>query len=135
MTMFCDLLKFSKKEKLALIGLVAILVGYGIYQTAYGTNESSYKIGYHYGFDSYACSTNPHSPDKGCDGPDPSQANIVSICSGVGNPAITNSTACIDGYYNGFVHWCSADAKDCAMMVKQGDAPIAIVERMSQIQQ
>jgi hypothetical protein len=34
--MLGDLLKFSKKEKIALIGSVVLLVGYGIYQTAYG---------------------------------------------------------------------------------------------------
>jgi hypothetical protein len=32
-------LKFSKKEKIALIGLSALLIGYGIYQTAYGTGQ------------------------------------------------------------------------------------------------
>jgi len=42
-------LKMSKKEKLALIGLSALLIGYGFYQVVYGTNESSYKYGYEQG--------------------------------------------------------------------------------------
>jgi hypothetical protein len=38
--------KLSKKqERITITGLVAFLVGYGVYQTVYATNEASYKYG------------------------------------------------------------------------------------------
>jgi hypothetical protein len=30
---------------------------------------------------------------------------------------VTNSTACMDGYVNGFKHWCQQNAKDCVDIV------------------
>ncbi|MFZ0514399.1 MAG: hypothetical protein WAM14_22535 [Candidatus Nitrosopolaris sp.] len=38
----------------------------------------------------------------------------------------TNMTACADGYYNGFIHWCSTDVKDCADKLKGGTGPVQI---------
>jgi hypothetical protein len=38
--------KMTKKEKILTVILAIILVGYGIYQTAFATNESSYKYGF-----------------------------------------------------------------------------------------
>jgi hypothetical protein len=39
----------------------------------------------------------------------------ISECYvGAGSGNVTNSTACIDGYMNGWKHWCNHNAKDCA---------------------
>lgn len=39
---------------------------------------------------------------------------------------MTNSTACVDGYFNGFIHWCSIDKTDCAIMLKQNKGPVPL---------
>ncbi|MGC2575802.1 MAG: hypothetical protein WA364_30215 [Candidatus Nitrosopolaris sp.] len=38
---------------------------------------------------------------------------------------VTNSTACIDGYYTGFVQWCGQDANDCVYFLKHGETPLS----------
>jgi len=51
--------KMTKREKITTIVLLGILIGYGWYQVAYGTNESDYKYGYKDGLSEYHyCSVN-----------------------------------------------------------------------------
>jgi hypothetical protein len=90
-------------------------------QLAHATNESSYKAGYWLGFNNYKCTT----LDDPCSGPFASQmSNECAVGPGdVQGWAVTNSTACTDGYIDGFTHWCSQDTKDCAWEIKEGNAP------------
>lgn len=78
----------NKKEKLALMVLVAILVGYGVYQTAFAI--SSYKWGY----------TNGLKDGKA------SERDEVGTCEDI----FTNSThdyhTCYHGYNLGFKEGC-----------------------------
>jgi hypothetical protein len=48
----------------------------------------------------------------------------------VNNPAnheVTNSTACIDGYIQGWQHWCKSDLKDCGQFTMEGRLPGALI--------
>lgn len=99
-----------------------------IYQVAYGTNESSYKFGYRTGKYDYPNCTLPADKSNGeiadCFGP--SQCNYFSnntIFGGVYNYTnglyypvsqghVTNPTACVDRYINGWNHVCKPGAKD-----------------------
>jgi len=48
-TAFGEYYEQKRIERIAVFALAAFLVGYFIYQVAYGTNESSYKFGYQMG--------------------------------------------------------------------------------------
>jgi hypothetical protein len=79
---------------------------------AHAKNESSYKYGFETGFESYQCV----SKNGDCD--DPSSDNINTICLNK-SPLmviVSNSTACMDGYLNGWAHWCESDAKNCIII-------------------
>jgi hypothetical protein len=43
------------------------------------------------------------------------------------NHEITNSTACIDGYIQGWQHWCKSDLKDCGQFTMEGRLPGALI--------
>jgi hypothetical protein len=116
-------------ERIAVFALAAFFVGYFAYQVAYGTNESSYKIGYNTAVDNYTnlITVNPDNTARcdtqdGCPQHDDAQKYCLSIGSGV-----TNATACIDGYVNGWKHWCSTDLKMCANMVMGDTFPGSLV--------
>jgi hypothetical protein len=52
----------------------------------------------------------------------------LQVC--VNNPVnheVTNSTACIDGYTQGWQHWCSSDLKDCGQFTMEGRLPAALI--------
>jgi hypothetical protein len=36
---------------------------------------------------------------------------------------VTNMTACLDGYMDGWKHWCKTDTKDCADYISNGIFP------------
>jgi hypothetical protein len=77
---------------------------------AHATNERSYKFGFSVGFSDYNHCFDNDADALDCSPPDSS--NPLAIC--VGNPnnqAVTNSTACIDGYVQGWQ--CKSDTKDC----------------------
>jgi hypothetical protein len=45
----------------------------------------------------------------------------LQVC--VNNPVnheVSNSTACIDGYIQGWQHWCKSDLKDCVEYMMEG---------------
>ena len=83
-------------------------IGYFIPHNAHATNEHDYKLGYWFGFNNYNCINEfePYDP-----GPYPSQ--MSGECDlgkhGTIGWVIANSTACVDGYINGFVHWCGIE--------------------------
>jgi hypothetical protein len=81
----------------------AALVAVFFYQVAYGTNESSYKYGYSNGIGNYETCTGGGSGSEDC-----SLAMLPMLTCGshyynlhVTN--LTNSTACVDGFVNGWV--------------------------------
>jgi hypothetical protein len=88
--------------------LAAFLVRYFAYQVAYGTNESSYQHGYRTAIAIYECGVIQTSD---CDTPTSDDVNTVCVNT-------SNSTACMDGYLNGWSHWCSTDSKDCATLAQ-----------------
>jgi hypothetical protein len=71
------------------------------------TNEHDYKAGFDVAVAQYSC--------KG-DCQNPTDIDAVAAC-GIGKPlgwyTITNSTACEDGYLNGWKHWCKTNAQAC----------------------
>jgi hypothetical protein len=80
-------------------------------KAVYTTNEGSYKWGYSGAIDEYTgCQT---SPDD-CAAPSGN-----GICAW----QITNATACLDGYLNGWKHWCVSNAKTCADFTTYGMFP------------
>ena len=92
-------------------------------QTAFATNESSYKVGFSIAIDQYSGCND--TDDSTC----PSNDVAISECykgttDDKGLVVVTNSTACMDGYVNGFKHWCQQDTKVCIDVVtKCGCAP------------
>ncbi|MFZ0221600.1 MAG: hypothetical protein WAM42_07890 [Candidatus Nitrosopolaris sp.] len=120
-------------ERIATIALAAFLVGYFCCQVAYGTNESSYKYGFNTAIDNLTNlitvppSWNTQVPNicdtqDGCPGSDDAQ----NYCLTGQVAKVTNSTACIDGYVNGWRHWCTEDsyknAEYCTDLVFGGTA-------------
>jgi hypothetical protein len=52
----------------------------------------------------------------------------LRVC--VNNPVnheVTNSTACIEGYIQGWQHWCKSDLKDCGQFTMDGRLPGALI--------
>jgi hypothetical protein len=112
--------------RLAIIIPILLLVMMSSTTAVWATNEVSYKFGFNLGVDDYKhCFDTPQDADD-CSPPDSS--NPLAIC--VGNPnnqAVTNSTACIDGYVQGWQHWCKSDTKDCVDFMLSGHFPGALI--------
>jgi len=131
-------MKVSKKTNRICLGLaIAALVAIFCYQVAYGTNEISYRFGYKTTVNTASCIATQIRTDNGddcnrgimsptwvCGYPnDPDADNALNINPNTGfytpKIVVTNQTACNDGFYNGFVHWCSTDVKGCVDVLKQ----------------
>ncbi|MGC2575898.1 MAG: hypothetical protein WA364_30720 [Candidatus Nitrosopolaris sp.] len=88
---------------------------------AYATNESSYKYGYDNVPVIAKCEARSVLTNNGDDCArgeiTPGWACVVDKST----PAVTNNTACNDGFVNGFVHWCAGDMKGCAAVIKSGN--------------
>jgi hypothetical protein len=92
------------------IALALTLVGV---QHAYATNESSYKYGFKNGFTDYRC-----MDTEGCGGP--TNYAFDAECAG---GVVTNSTACHDGYLDGWKSWCKSYLDDCLRNALGGSFP------------
>jgi hypothetical protein len=79
------------------------------------TNEGSYQHGYRAAISSYS----------GCNqgGDCPQTHEWMNECTIWSYGQVDNETACIHGYYHGWVHWCHKDSKDCAALTKSGFTP------------
>jgi hypothetical protein len=79
---------------------------------SYASNEGSYKYGFNSAVSDYETCYQGWMGTEGCSiGSD----QPISECYvGAGSGNVTNSTACTDGYMNGWKHWCNHNAKDCA---------------------
>jgi hypothetical protein len=51
--------------------------------------------------------------------------DAVTECYISGN--VTNSTACTDGYVNGWKHWCTHNAKECSQVVVANVLPGSLI--------
>jgi len=97
-------------ERIAAIGQAAFLVSYFAYQVAYGTNESSYTWGFKLGKEEVV---NCKDGDADCSGSNQDCAFPGNITKAVvydkfGDTRavvvgpLTNQTACMDGFVNGW---------------------------------
>jgi hypothetical protein len=107
--------EIERENRLPLM-LALASIGLLFSQVAYATNESSYKLGYVKGESNYTNCTFPE--DKygniaDCDKPSDACYNPLShVDSTYG--VMTNKTACIDGFVNGWSHVCQVGARDGA---------------------
>jgi len=106
--------KMTKKEKVLSLVMVGILIGYGAYQVAYGTNESDYRIGYKDGLASYQycsanhnCNVSENLHDSSCVPNKNLKLTHYAIELGLFN--VDNKTACNHGYFHGWIHECLKD--------------------------
>jgi hypothetical protein len=114
--------EFSLKyRKLLLAGMLVFLIIWFGYQVAFGTNESSYRMGFTQAATDWGCLGTPSDkPGEDCGYGYFNPTDDVCYAS---NPHVDNVTACDDGYIAGYVHWCSSDQKDCVNLVKHVGFP------------
>jgi hypothetical protein len=91
---------------------------------ARATNERSYKWGFSVGFSDYNHCFDINALD--CSPPNNDAPLEVCVSNPV-NHEVTNSTACIDGYIQGWQHWCKLDLKDCGQFTMEGHLPGALI--------
>jgi len=102
-------MKVSKRTNRICLGLaIAGLVGIFMYQVCYATNESSYQWGYKSGREGYECSNYDADCDNGLGACDIGAKLSYGIVTPPGVPhlegSVTNKTACLDEYVNGWKH-------------------------------
>jgi hypothetical protein len=106
----CNLVVVSKMRILTVPILLAVVLLSA--PVVWATNESSYKYGYEAGFGTYQC----RITEGGCDGPgiatNESSIDCVSIAANSGGQD-TNSTACQEGFVDGWTHWCTSHVNSC----------------------
>lgn len=132
----------KKQERIAIIGLLALIICSVGYQWAYGTNESSYKYGYGQGKSEWVNCTD-FDADCGA-APDDCQPTVYVSTNdqfnGIPvNPAsvdvknvtyynlhyyiekkkvMTNKTACMDGYSHAWENSCKHNGTACVVLFK-----------------
>lgn len=92
-------------------------------------NEGSYIVGFWTG-----SSTGPQiqpgglneNPEFSNDTCKLSHSNILG--DGSIEPAVTNKTACEDGFFSGYKNWCTHNAADCIDNITKGDYPPMILK-------
>jgi hypothetical protein len=90
-------------ERLITAAGIAILVGIFCYQVAYGTNESAYRFGYHYGKDQWQCWKESEINGQSCFMGNTTCTSTITNAAKV----VTNQTACIHGFVNGWNKVCT----------------------------
>jgi hypothetical protein len=132
-------MKLNKRtERIITAEMVAALVAYFCYQVAYGTNESSYQWGYKSGREGYECSNYDADCDNGLGTCDIGAKLSYGIVTPPGVPhlegSVTNRTACLDGYVNGWKHWCNDDLSLCAKFVMSNVFPGVFANNQTYVQ-
>jgi hypothetical protein len=101
----------------------------GMASHVYGTNESSYQYGYERGSLKSGINWNPQNDyNNNTCGLTPSYA----LVNGTVMPALTNTTACEDGFFVGWKNWSSNHAVDCVQNITIGDFPPMIFQTHEQ---
>ena len=109
--------------------LILVLVIFTInYQVAYGTNNDSYQYGFWEGSNSgpqnnASLNEYPTFDNNTCSLVKSTTLNI---------PAVTNMTACEDGWYDGYKIWCNNHAVNCVQNFTLGKFPEMVLNAHSQ---
>ena len=110
---------------------VELAVGWGLTLSfAKATNEGSYMYGYWQGSltgPQFAPGSNwnPELDNNTCH---IAPSSTLDNPKGAVIPAVTNKTACEDGFYNGYKNWCINHAVDCVENITIGDYPDMIMK-------
>jgi hypothetical protein len=99
---------------------VLVLALVSLTQVAHATNVSDYNYGYKAAIWASHCLAHPSPPDAAGEADDCERATISPewACSGE-ITTIGNQTACNDGFFTGFAHWCSSDVNGCVGQLKE----------------
>jgi hypothetical protein len=110
-----------------------ILSTAGVASHVYGTNEGSYTYGYWQGSLTSpqiapGVNWNPELDNNTCALKGSYILTYPKEAYGTVIPAVTNTTACKDGWFNGYKNWCVNHAVDCVENITIGDFPDMIVK-------
>jgi len=94
---------------------------------AFANNESSYEYGFKLGRSGYQCSNFQADCDNGLSSCD------VTIYSLKSTPQLTNKTACLNGYVDGWKQWCNTDLSLCAKFFLSNVFPGALADNESSV--
>jgi hypothetical protein len=94
----------------------------------WATNEGSYMYGYWQGSltgpqIAPGANWNPEFDNNLC-----TISRSSTLNNGMVLPAVTNTTACINGWFSGWKDWCSNHAVDCVENITLGDFPNMILQ-------
>src|SRR5215470_322617 len=91
-----------------LLLILGVMITPTVVNSIKATDESSYLYGYKNGRQGYQCSNFQADCDNGLSSCD------VTIYSLKSTPQLTNKTACLNGYVDGWKQWCNTDLSLCA---------------------
>src|SRR5215469_8014768 len=116
--------KMTKKERVLTIVLLGIIVGYGAFQIAYGTNESDYKYGHELGKADYQQCSNTNTCTV--------SENLLTYQCAHHNAFVLrynpdNETACNHGHFHGWIHECLKDGGGAICKYQPGGPIIAAI--------
>ena len=121
-------ISLNTKTYLPLCIIAILFVGLAVGPTlsiAKATNEGSYMNGYWQGSltgpqNAPGSNWNPEFDNNTCR---LTPSSTLDNPKGAVIPAVTNKTACEDGFYNGYKNWCVNHAVDCVENITIGDFP------------
>jgi hypothetical protein len=96
--------------------------------TAKATNEGSYQQGFWSSSNTGPQNNATLNQYPNFDNDTCRLSHSYTVVSGLVMPAITNKTACIDGWNNGYKQWCDAHALDCVKNITSGEMPPLIMQ-------
>jgi Tfp pilus assembly protein PilF len=116
--------------------LIIILAPTTVFVKAFASNEGSYQMGFWSGSNSGPQNNStlnqyPTFNNNTCSLVNSSTLNAASTLNVV-LPAITNTTSCQDGWYNGFKVWCNNHSLDCVQNITSGMFPPMILQAKEQ---
>jgi hypothetical protein len=128
----------EKYQKMILAAILVLTAVIFCYQLAYGTNEGLYQWGYKSGREGYECSNYDANCNNGLGSCDIGAKLSYGIVTPPGVPhlegSVTNKTACLDGYVNGWKRWCNDDLSLCAKFVMSNVFPEVFANNQTIVQ-
>ena len=113
--------------------LILVLVIFTInYQVAYGTNNGSYQYGFWEGSNSGPQNNASLNEYPTFDNNTCSLVKSTTLNNGALIPAVTNTTACEDGWYDGYKIWCNNHAVNYVQNFTLGKFPEMVLNAHSQ---